>query len=118
MTAIIKREILEHLQSLQFIILLILSILLFSMNGWVSVKKHREQMRRYSDGSDGDSTEPEHKRDFLVHAPQSLSSLADGGSKYQPPGYSLGPKGKLTSLPAGPKNFKMPFVPNWIGRSS
>jgi ABC-type transport system involved in multi-copper enzyme maturation permease subunit len=43
--------------------------------------------------------------------PNPLVLLADGGSKYQPPGYSLGPKGKLTPLPTGPKNFKMPFVP-------
>jgi len=111
MITIIKREILEHLQSLQFIILIVLSILLFAMNGWVSVKKHREQMTRYSDGV----TEMEHyhstRRTSLYMRPNPLVLLADGGSKYQPPGYSLGPKGKLTSLPAGPKNFKMPFVP-------
>ena len=111
MNAIIKREILEHLQSLQFIILIILSILLFSMNGWVSVKKHREQMRRYSDGVTGVAQNQSTVETSLYMRPNPLVLLADGGSKYQPPGYSLGPKGKLTSLPAGPKNFKMPFVP-------
>jgi len=111
MITIIKREILEHLQSLQFLILIILSILLFSMNGWVTVKKHREQMTRYSDGV----REMEHYhstiRTSLYMRPNPLVLLADGGSKYQPPGYSLAPKGKLTSMPAGRKNFKMPFVP-------
>ena len=111
MITIIKREILEHLQSLQFIILIVLSILLFAMNGWVSVKKHRERMTRYSDGV----MEMEHyhstRRTSLYMRPNPLVLLADGGSKYQPPGYSLAPKGKLTSMPAGQKNFKMPFVP-------
>jgi ABC-type transport system involved in multi-copper enzyme maturation permease subunit len=111
MNAIIKREILEHLQSLQFIILLILSILLFGMNGWVTVKKNREQMTRYSDGVTGIAQNPSTVQTSLYMRPNPLVLLADGGSKYQPPGYSLGPKGKLTTLPAGPKNFKMPFVP-------
>ncbi len=111
MTAIIKREILEHLQSLQFLILIILSILLFGMNGWVSVKKHREQMTQYSDGVAGIAQNPSTVRTSLYMHPNPLVLLADGGSKFQPPGYSLAPKGKLTPLPAGPKNFKMPFVP-------
>ncbi|MFC1793979.1 ABC transporter permease subunit [Planctomycetota bacterium] len=111
MIAVIKREILEHLQSLQFIILLVLSILLFSMNGWITVKKHREQMARYSHGI----TEMAHyhsTRNTSLHMqPNPLVLLADGGSKYQPPGYRLEPKGRLTPLSAGQKNFKMPFVP-------
>ncbi len=111
MITIIRREILEHLQSLQFLMLIILSILLFGMNGWVSVKKHREQMRRYSDGVTGIAQNPSTVHTSLYMHPNPLVLLADGGSKYQPPGYSLGPKGKLTPLPAGPKNFKMPFVP-------
>jgi ABC-type transport system involved in multi-copper enzyme maturation permease subunit len=111
MTAIIRREILEHLQSLQFLMLIILSILLFGMNGWVSVKKHREQMTRYSDGVTGIAQNPSTVQTSLYMHPNPLVLLADGGSKYQPPGYSLGPKGKLTPLPAGQKNFKMPFVP-------
>ncbi|HUU18866.1 MAG TPA: ABC transporter permease subunit [Sedimentisphaerales bacterium] len=111
MTAIIRREIQEHLQSLQFLMLIILSILLFGMNGWVSVKKHREQMTRYSDGVTGIAQNPSTVQTSLYMHPNPLVLLADGGSKYQPPGYSLGPKGKLTPLPAGPKNFKMPFVP-------
>jgi ABC-type transport system involved in multi-copper enzyme maturation permease subunit len=43
--------------------------------------------------------------------PSPLIFLADGGSKYQPPGYKLAPKGKLTPLPAGQRNFKMPSIP-------
>ena len=111
MIAIIKREILEHLQSLQFIILLVLSILLFGMNGWITVKKHREQMARYSDGV----TEMAHyhstTRTSLHMRPNPLVLLAGAGSKRQPPGYSLEPKGRLTPMPAGQTNFKMPFIP-------
>ena len=111
MITIIKREILEHLQSLQFIILIVLSILLFGMNGWVTLKKHREQMTRYSDGV----REMEHYHSTiwtsLYMRPNPLVLLADGGSKDQPPGYRLEPKGQLNSLPGGQKNFKMPSVP-------
>jgi ABC-type transport system involved in multi-copper enzyme maturation permease subunit len=111
MVAIVKREILEHIQSLQFITLLILSILLFGMNGLVTVKKHREQMARYNHGT----TEMAHyhstMRTSLYIRPSALVLLADGGSKRQPPGYTLEPKGRLTPMPAGQTNFKMPFIP-------
>jgi ABC-type transport system involved in multi-copper enzyme maturation permease subunit len=111
MIAIIKREILEHLQSLQFIILIVLSILLFSMNGWITVKKHHEQMARYNDGVTQTAKNPSTCETSLYMHPSSLIFLSDGGSKYQPPGYKLAPKGRLTPFPAGQKNFKMPFVP-------
>jgi ABC-type transport system involved in multi-copper enzyme maturation permease subunit len=111
MIVIIKREILEHLQSLQFIILLVLSILLFSMNGWVTVKKHRERMARYSHGVTEMAHDHSTRRTSLYMQPNPLVLLADAGSKHQPPGYSLEPKGRLTPMPAGQKNFKMPFVP-------
>jgi ABC-type transport system involved in multi-copper enzyme maturation permease subunit len=111
MVAIVKREILEHIQSLQFITLLILSILLFGMNGWITVKKHRERMARYNHGT----TEMAHyhstMRTSLYIRPSALVLLADGGSKRQPPGYTLEPKGRLTPMPAGQTNFKMPFIP-------
>ncbi len=111
MITIIKREILEHLQSLQFIILIVLSILLFGMNGWITIQKHREQMNRYSNGV----TETAHfhstTQTSLHMRPSPLVLLADGGSKHQPPGYKLEPKGRMTPLPTGQKNFKMPFTP-------
>jgi ABC-type transport system involved in multi-copper enzyme maturation permease subunit len=111
MIAIIKREILEHLQSLQFIILVVLSILLFGMNGWITVQKHRERMSRYNDGVREATHYLSTTHASLYMRPSPLVLLADGGSKYQPPGYKLEPKGRLTPMPAGQKNFKMPFVP-------
>jgi ABC-type transport system involved in multi-copper enzyme maturation permease subunit len=111
MIAIIKREILEHLQSLQFIILLVLSIILFAMNGWVTVRKHREQMSRYNQAVTETSHYHSTQRTSLYMRPNPLVLLADGGSRHQPPGYTLEPKGRLTPLPVGPKNFKMPDVP-------
>jgi len=111
MIIIIKREILEHLQSLQFITLIVLSILLFSMNGWITVQKHRERMNQYSNDVTETSRHHSTTQTSLHMRPSPLVLLADGGSKHQPPGYRLGPKGRLTPLPAGQKNFKMPFVP-------
>ena len=111
MVTIIKREILEHLQSLQFIILIILSILLFCMNGWITAQKHRERMNRFSNGVSEMTHYHSTTWTSLYMRPSPLVLLADGGSKHQPLGYRLEPKGRLTPLPAGQKNFKMPFVP-------
>jgi len=111
MITLIKREILEHLQSLQFIILIVLSILLFSMNGWITAQKHRERMNRYSNGVSEMTHYHSTTRTSLHMHPNPLVLLADGGSKHQPPGYRLEPRGRLTPMPAGQKNFKMPFVP-------
>ena len=111
MSTIIRREILEYLQSLQFLILIILSILLFSMNGWITVKKYHEQMTRYNDEVTEIAQNPSTTRTSLYMRPNPLVLLADGGLKYQPSGYSLAPKGRLTPLQAGPKNFKMPSIP-------
>lgn len=73
-------------------------------------------MIRYSDGVIRIARNPSTRETSLYMHPNPLVLLADGGSKYQPPGYSLAPKGKLIPLPAGPKNFKMPFVPelDWV----
>lgn len=111
MITVIKREILEHLQSLQFITLIVLSILLFSMNGWITVQKHRERMNRYSHGVTETARHHSTTQTSLHVRPSPLVLLADGGSKHQPPGYRLEPKGRRTPLPAGQKNFKMPFIP-------
>ena len=91
--------------------LIVLSVLLFAMNGWVTVRKHRAQMTRYSDGVAETERSPSTRQTSLYLRPNPLVLLADGGSRYQPPGYRLDPKGRLTPMPAGQKNFKMPFVP-------
>jgi ABC-type transport system involved in multi-copper enzyme maturation permease subunit len=111
MITVIKKEILEHFKSLQFIILLVLSILLFSMNGLITVQKHREQISQYSSAVTESANYHSTTNTALYMRPSPLVLLADGGSKHQPPGYRLEPKGRLTPLPAGQKNFKMPFVP-------
>ena len=111
MITLIKREILEHVQSLQFLTLSVLSVLLFSINGLVTVKKYHERMVRYDDAVTKVARNPSTVETSLFMHPNSLVFLTDGGSKYQPGGYMLGPKGKLNPMPAGPKNFKIPAVP-------
>jgi ABC-type transport system involved in multi-copper enzyme maturation permease subunit len=111
MVTVIKREILEHLQSLQFFILIVLSILLFSVNGWITVQKHREQMSWYLNAFRAMEKWHSTRSASLPMRPSPMVLMADGGSKYQPRGYRLEPKGRLIPMPAGQKNFKMPFVP-------
>ena len=89
MITVIKREIIEHLQSLQFLILLVLSILLFSMNGWITVQKHREHTSRYNRAVTDSANYHSTTNTSLHMRPSPLDLMADGGSKHQPPGYRL-----------------------------
>lgn len=111
MLMIFQRELLEHLRSLQFVILIVLSVLLFSLNGWISVKKYQERLTGYHEGVSATTRAPSTQRMALYLQPTPLILLADGGSTYQPPGYTLTPKARLEPRAANPKNFKMPVVP-------
>lgn len=111
MMAIVKREIQENLRSLQFIIMIVLSIVLFGLNGWIYAKKYDEQISRYNQGLSNTKRWASTMRTGLYMQPSPLMFAADGGSRHTPPGYWLSPKGNLTPMSAGLRNFKMPFVP-------
>lgn len=111
MMAIVKREIQEHLRSMQFIIMIVLSIVLFSFNGWISAKKYDEQISRYNLGLSNTKSWRSTIQTELYMQPSPLVFAVDGGSRHTPPGYRLSPKGTLRPMSAGLRNFKMPFVP-------
>ncbi len=106
---VIKRELLDHLQSIQFIILLCICIILFLANGIISVKRYRQQTSFYNEQLS--AMRPSTVSTTLYKQPNQLLFMAEGGDKYRPNGYSLKPKGVLDALPAGPRNFKLPEIP-------
>ena len=111
MKTIIKREFLDHIQSLQFFILLIISVLLFAISGWVSVKKYNEEMTNYNQGINEVRNSLSTVMTFCHRQPNPLSFMADGGLKIEPQRIRLQAKGDILSSSSGETNFKMPDIP-------
>lgn len=111
MITIIKREFLDHLQSIQFVVLLSFSIVLFFANGLIFVKKFNQQITWYNYKVDETYQNPSTVSTMLYVRLSPLSFVSEGGDKYRPSGYNLTAKGVLSPLPAGPRNFKLPEIP-------
>lgn len=111
MKTIIRREFLDYVQSLQFFVLLIVSVLLFSSAGWISTKKYNEQTVEYNQGSTEVRKSPSTTRTFCHRQPNPLAFIADGGLKIESRRLTLQPKGNILSGPSGERNFKMPDSP-------
>jgi len=109
MITVIRRELLDHLHSIQFMILLCICIILFLANGIISVKRYHQQTSFYNEQVS--TMRPSTVSTTLYRQPNQLLFMAEGGDKYRPNGYTLKPKGVLDALPAGPRNFKFPEVP-------
>jgi hypothetical protein len=111
MITIIRRESLDHFQSLQFLVLLGVSIILFFANGLIFVKNYRQQLTWYNQRVAETYQNPSTVATRLFVRPNPLSFLSEGGDKYRPTGYDLKPKGVMWPLPAEPRNFKLPDIP-------
>jgi ABC-type transport system involved in multi-copper enzyme maturation permease subunit len=96
--------------------MMVLSIVLFGLNGWVSAKKYNEQISRYNQGLSNTKRWASTVGTGLYMQPSSLVFAVDGDSRHAPPGYMLSPKCTLKPMSAGLRNFKMPFVPemDWV----
>jgi len=111
MKIIIKREFFDHVQSLQFFILLIISVLLFAIAAWVSVKKYNEQIIQYNQGVNEVRNSLSTAETSCHRQPNPLSFIADGGLKIEAQRVKLEPKGNISSGSSGEINFKMPDIP-------
>jgi ABC-type transport system involved in multi-copper enzyme maturation permease subunit len=111
-TTIIRREILDHLQSLQFLILLLLSLILFLANGLLFARRYDEQATWYSRTITAIREKPSTVSTELYPEPEQLAFIAEAGDNQAPAGYTLGQMGVLRPLPAGPRNFRLPVVPD------
>ncbi len=111
MITVIRRELIDHLQSIQFIVLLCVSIILFLANGMISVKKFDQQISFYNEQVASVRQNPSTIITMLYRQPNQLSFMVEGGDKYRPSGYILRQKGVLDAMPSGPRNFKLPEIP-------
>lgn len=111
MKTIIKKELLDNFQSIQFNVLVVVSIVLFIANGVIFVKKYDEQNSRYNEQVTKLYQQTSTIGTTLYAKPNSLLFMAEGGDKYRPDGYQLYPKGRLTAMPGKVRNFKMPDIP-------
>jgi len=111
MKTIIKRELLDYLQSIQFVVLLVVSAILFLANGMILVKKYNEQNSFYNQRVAVVRENPSTVSTTLYRKPNQLLFISEGGDKYRPVGYTLKPKSGFSALPSGPRNFKLPVIP-------
>jgi len=111
MKTVIRKELLDCFQSIQFIVLLIISIILFSANGLIFSAKYSRQQNWYDQKTADTWDDPSTVSLPLYKQPSLLLFLAEGGDKFSPPGYQLHQKGFLSPVPASSQNFKLPDLP-------
>jgi ABC-type transport system involved in multi-copper enzyme maturation permease subunit len=111
MWTILRKELLDHLRSVQFAVLLGASLLLFAVNSLVFVRHYGRLNADYRLHVAQGEQHPSTMGTSLYKSPSPLLFMAEGGERDRPSGYYLGPKLSLFPEPAGAVNFKMPNIP-------
>ncbi|HVP89636.1 MAG TPA: ABC transporter permease subunit [Terriglobales bacterium] len=111
MKTIIRREFLDHIQSLQFMVLLVLSLALFAGNGLVFVRSYAARADAYQKNLAFMNSWKSTVRLQLYRSPNPLAFVADGGDSKRPSEYYLLPGGQTTAGPPNLRAFKLPAVP-------
>lgn len=111
MKTIIKRELLDHIKSIQFIVLLAVGILLFAANGVVFIQHYAQVNSDYRLHVSEAEQSPSTAFIALYRSPSPWLFMAEGGEKSSPAGYYLSPKQTLSAMPFGPRNFRLPEIP-------
>jgi len=110
--AIIRKELLDHVRSVQFAVLLAASIALFAANGIIFVRQYSQFNSDYRLHVTQVEQHPSTIGTSLFRSPSLLLFMAEGGEKSSPQGYALWPKLTFSPMPAATMNFKMPEVPD------
>ena len=111
MKNIIRREFLDHVQSLQFVVLLVLSLILFAGNGLIFVKSYADRTDAYQKKLAFMNNWKSTVRLQLYRRPNPLVFIAEGGDNERPSEYYLLPKGTLSAGSLNLRGFKLPRVP-------
>ncbi len=111
MKTIIRREFLEHAQSLQFMVLLVLSLALFAGNGLIFIESYGVRMDSYQKNLAFMDSWKSTVRLELFRLPNSLVFVAEGGDNKRPSEYYLLPGGQVTAGSPNLRAFKLPPVP-------
>ncbi len=108
---VVRHELADHLRSLQFIVLLGLSLFLFTAASLVFVKSYSERLETYRSQmamkGQGTST----MLTVVFREPHPLTFIAEGGDAARPVGYMIFPKGTLMDETSNLRTFKLPVVP-------
>ena len=111
MRTIIKKELLGHLQGVQFILLFGVSFLLFSANSLTLSKRFSQEVSLYSMKKNAQHQNPSTARIQLCRPPSLLLFIAEGGEKFLPQTFWLQPKSRLEPRIRDRNNNKMPEMP-------
>ena len=109
MRTIVFREIREHIQSLQFVVLLLFSVVLFSANGIVFARKFQAESAAYA--ATAAQFAPNTQYVFLTRQPNPLLFLAEGGDLDRPTSYYMMAKGYFSASAPRPRDYKLPDIP-------
>ena len=112
MITIIRKEILDHVQSLQFLLLLLLCLLLFLGNGLIFGRRYDRQAAWYSRSVSATRAKPSTVSTVLYPEPPRVAFISEAGDNQAASSYMLGQMGLLRPLPSGPRNFRLPLVPD------
>jgi len=109
MKTIIYREIKDHIQSLQFVVLLLFAVVLFAANGIVFARKFQSENAAYS--TTAARFAPDTRFVYLTRQPNPLLFLTEGGDLDRPTSYYLYSMGYFNASGARPRDFKLPDIP-------
>jgi ABC-type transport system involved in multi-copper enzyme maturation permease subunit len=111
MRTILRLALRDHLQSLQFIVLLFVGIVLFSANGIIFAGKYRGANAAYQQTASASQPQPDTRMAFLSRRPNPFLFLAEGGDLDRPSSFTLMAKGHISPLPIRPRDYKLPDIP-------
>lgn len=111
MKVIIRREFLGHIRSLQFTVLLILSVCLFAANAIVFVNSYRERVDQYENRMAMRGQAESTRITGVLRRPNLLTFIAEAGDRERPAGYTIMPGGTLMAESSDARSFKLPDVP-------
>ena len=111
MKTIIRREFLEHVRSLQFTVLLVLTVVLFVAGSLVFTAADAARTESFQKQSAGRGQSFSTRVTWLLRRPNPLLFIAEGGDAGRPMVYTLMPKGTFFATQPNPRSFKLPAVP-------
>jgi ABC-type transport system involved in multi-copper enzyme maturation permease subunit len=112
MKTLVRREFLEHVRSLQFTVLLVLTVVLFAGNGLVFTAANAARVETYQRQAASRSQSQSTRVTWLLRRPNPLLFIAEGGDTGRAMVYTLMPKGTFFATQPNPRSFKLPVVPS------
>ena len=111
MKTIIRREFIEHVRSLQFAVLLVLTVVLFAGSALIFAPANAARIESYQKQAAMRTRDMSTRITWLLRRPNSLLFVAEGGDAGRPMRYTLLPKGTFFATQPTPRTFKLPVVP-------